>query len=135
MQCYNRGFDGVDVQWECKSDMDNDFRFGRVDVVCEGYDYPDDPYITRGSCGLEYTLDYTKEGERNKRTGHDYYGGGGSSSSSWFGGHNADDYKRATSGGGLSDLIVLFVVCVVIYAFYKTCIVGGDHNIGDRQYR
>ena len=64
MQCYNRGFDGVDVQWECKSDMDNDFRFGRVDVVCEGYDYPDDPYITRGSCGLEYTLDYTKEGER-----------------------------------------------------------------------
>ena len=64
VQCYNRGFDGTDVQWECKSDMDNDFRFGRVDVVCEGYDYPDDPYITRGSCGLEYTLDYTKEGER-----------------------------------------------------------------------
>ena len=64
VQCYNRGFDGVDVQWECKTDMDNDFRFGRVDVICEGYDYPDDPYITRGSCGLEYTLDYTKEGER-----------------------------------------------------------------------
>jgi hypothetical protein len=27
VQCYNRGFDGTDVQWECKSDMDNDYRF------------------------------------------------------------------------------------------------------------
>ncbi len=42
--------------------MDNDFRLGRVEVVCEGYDYPDDPYILKGSCGLEYTLDYTREG-------------------------------------------------------------------------
>jgi hypothetical protein len=33
-----------------------------VEVVCEGYDYPDDPFILKGSCGLEYTLDYTMEG-------------------------------------------------------------------------
>ena len=37
-------------------------RFGNVEVVCEGYDYPDDPFILKGSCGLEYTLDYTMEG-------------------------------------------------------------------------
>ena len=43
--------------------MDNAFRFGNVEVVCEGYDYPDDPYILKGSCGLEYTIDYTMEGE------------------------------------------------------------------------
>ena len=49
-------------QWECKSDMDNLYRFGEIEVLCEGYDYPDDPYITKGSCGLEYTLEYTKEG-------------------------------------------------------------------------
>ena len=49
-------------QWECKSDMDNLYRFGEIEVVCEGYDYPEDPYITQGSCGLEYTLEYTKEG-------------------------------------------------------------------------
>lgn len=27
VQCYNRGWDGVDVQWECKTDMDNAFRY------------------------------------------------------------------------------------------------------------
>ena len=51
------------LQWECKSDMDNLYRFGEIEVICEGYDYPDDPYITKGSCGLEYTLEYTKEGK------------------------------------------------------------------------
>jgi hypothetical protein len=30
VQCYNRGFDGRDVQWECKAEMSNDFQFGRV---------------------------------------------------------------------------------------------------------
>jgi len=39
-------------------------RFGNVEVICEGYDYPDDPYILKGSCGLEYTLDYTMEGKK-----------------------------------------------------------------------
>ena len=39
------------------------FRFGNVEVVCEGYVYPDDPFILKGSCGLEYTLDYTMEGK------------------------------------------------------------------------
>ena len=27
VQCYNRGWDGQDVQWECKSDMDNLYRY------------------------------------------------------------------------------------------------------------
>ena len=56
------------MQWECKADMDNLYRFGSVEVVCEGYDYPDDPYILKGSCGLEYTLELTKEGQ-NKNQG------------------------------------------------------------------
>ena len=44
--------------------MDNLYRFGNVEVICEGYDYPDDPYILKGSCGLEYTLEYTKVGKK-----------------------------------------------------------------------
>ena len=52
-------------QWECKTDMDNAFRLGEVTVICEGFDYPDDPYILKGSCGLEYTLDYTMEGKQS----------------------------------------------------------------------
>ena len=52
VQCYNRGSDGYDVQWECKADMDYDYRFGKLQVSCEGYDSPDDPYVLRGSCGV-----------------------------------------------------------------------------------
>ena len=52
VQCYNRGFDGQDYQWECKTDMDNAYRFGQVAVTCEGYSHPDDPYVLKGSCGV-----------------------------------------------------------------------------------
>lgn len=33
-------------------------QFNHVEVICEGYDYPEDDYILLGSCGLEFTLDY-----------------------------------------------------------------------------
>lgn len=66
VQCENKGFDGHDAVWECKADLDNAYRFGRLSVSCEGYDYPEDPYITAGSCGLEYTLETT--GARPART-------------------------------------------------------------------
>jgi len=52
VQCINRGSDGSDVQWECKTDMDNAYRFGQISVSCEGYSYVDDPYILKGSCGV-----------------------------------------------------------------------------------
>lgn len=55
-QCYNRGFDGNDVQWECKAELPSDFKFGRLEVSCEGYEYPNDDYVLVGSCGLEYTI-------------------------------------------------------------------------------
>ena len=40
-------------------------RFNHVEVICEGYDYPEDEYILLGSCGLEFTLDYADP--------HDYH--------------------------------------------------------------
>lgn len=66
VQCYNRGFDGTSVQWECKADMDTLYRFGDIQVACEGYDFPGDPYILTGSCGLEYTLQYTRQGRQDQ---------------------------------------------------------------------
>ena len=39
-------------QWECKADLDNAYRFGQIEVVCEGYSYPEDPNILVGSCGV-----------------------------------------------------------------------------------
>ena len=56
VHCKNVGSDGIDALWECKSEMDTSVRFGTLNVICEGYDYPKDPNILSGSCGLEYTL-------------------------------------------------------------------------------
>jgi len=126
VQCYNRGWDGREVQWECKADMEGSVRFGDLEVVCEGYDYPEDEFILAGSCGLEYTLELTREGRQQ-----DSYSGGG-----WNYGHG--EYKRSSKSydfnkwSGLGDLILLGVVGIVIYALYKTCI--DSNNLSDRQY-
>jgi len=107
IQCYNRGTDGFDVQWECKTDMDKAYKFGKVEVVCEGYDYPDDPYILKGSCGVEYML----ETSSHKDSSSSYYSGMPYSSkkSSWMG-----------------DIIVIAIVGIIIYGIYHTCM--GNQN-------
>lgn len=62
--------------------MDNAYRFGRIEVSCEGYSNPADALILKGSCGLEYTLELTEHG---RSTSH-----GGTKS---FGGRRIDDAK------------------------------------------
>jgi hypothetical protein len=32
--------------------MPTEYKFGKITVSCEGYDYPNDPYILAGSCGV-----------------------------------------------------------------------------------
>ena len=56
VRCYNRGTDGLEIQWECRAEMPDNIRFGKVQVTCEGYDHAKDEFILNGSCGLEYTL-------------------------------------------------------------------------------
>lgn len=60
IQCKNMGFDGHDYNWKCQTELPNKLRLGKVTVNCEGYNYPDDPYILVGSCGLEYYLEYNE---------------------------------------------------------------------------
>lgn len=121
VQCYNRGWDGEDVQWECKTDMDNAYRFGSIEVSCEGYEHRDDPYVLKGSCGLRYTIDYTKEGF-NQNQKHNYYGGGGGNS------YYSRTNQNMSSQSTIANLIVVVAVCLMLWAFYKTC-------IGNRQTR
>lgn len=71
-QCYNRGFDGRDVQWECKAEMPSNYKFGRVEVICEGYDYPEDDYVLVGSCGLEYVIEETGDQPSYSSQSHYY---------------------------------------------------------------
>lgn len=78
MRCTNSGheYDAEDIQWTCKADLPMEFKLGGTDVICEGYDSPEDPYVLKGSCAVEYRLILTKAGEEKY----------GLPKSSWFGG-------------------------------------------------
>jgi SOCE-associated regulatory factor of calcium homoeostasis len=59
-QCSNIGWDGSSIQWRCEATLAEGLEFGDTTVLCEGFDNPGDEYIFRGSCRLEYTLNYNK---------------------------------------------------------------------------
>ncbi|XP_072526191.1 store-operated calcium entry-associated regulatory factor [Salminus brasiliensis] len=133
VQCQNKGWDGVDVQWECKADMDNWYRFGRVEVSCEGFNSPDDPYVLQGSCGLEYTLELTAEGRQHQ-------GSRGSSGSSGFAGftssffqdkgHGGGGYYQqgGPSGEGVGGLVVIGLFLLLAYGVYKLFLCNPTHG-------
>lgn len=56
MRCQNAGseYDAEDIQWTCSASLPPEFKLGSTEVICEGYDNADDPYILKGSCGVEY---------------------------------------------------------------------------------
>ncbi|KAL4780564.1 hypothetical protein BJX76DRAFT_337696 [Aspergillus varians] len=66
MRCTNEGFgyDEEDVQWTCTASLPGEFKLGSTDVVCEGYRNADDPWVLKGSCGVDYRLLLTDLGER-----------------------------------------------------------------------
>ncbi|NWT36948.1 SARAF factor, partial [Rissa tridactyla] len=107
VQCYNKGWDGYDVQWQCKADLENTYRFGQIEVSCEGYDYPDDPYILRGSCSLLFKLELTKEGERKVK-----------SSGSFGSGYYQSRKDSSDSGAGTIVIIVLLVLAFGVYKLF-----------------
>eukprot|EP00048_Salpingoeca_helianthica_P016291 m.231518 g.231518 ORF g.231518 m.231518 type:complete len:298 (-) comp18386_c0_seq1:49-942(-) len=57
IQCKNQGHDGRDYQWKCEAELASGYQLGVTDVICEGFEHPQDPYILAGSCGLEYTIE------------------------------------------------------------------------------
>jgi hypothetical protein len=66
MRCTNAGADYApeDVQWTCQASLPAEFKLGSTEVVCEGYESPEDPFVLKGSCGVEYRLVLTEVGER-----------------------------------------------------------------------
>ncbi|KAJ3019289.1 Store-operated calcium entry-associated regulatory factor [Thoreauomyces humboldtii] len=59
VQCRQIGMNRGEPQWRCEAELLDLYKLGTTEVSCEGFDYPDDPYILAGSCGLEYTLHRT----------------------------------------------------------------------------
>ncbi|KAJ2899890.1 hypothetical protein MKZ38_002757 [Zalerion maritima] len=64
VRCFNAGagYDNEDVQWTCTATVPEELKLGRTDVICEGYSGPDDKYVLKGSCGVEYTMHLTDKG-------------------------------------------------------------------------
>ena len=97
VRCYNSGWDGNDVQWDCKAELVNKVKFGTLDVNCEGHEYPDDPNILAGSCGLKYTLEPAfGEVKYNRPEQH----------------HKYQDISK-----GLGDLVLVFLLFTIFIMF------------------
>ncbi len=65
LRCTNQGssYGTEDIEWSCSASLPPEFKLGSTDVICEGYSSPDDEYILKGSCGVEYRLLLTDAGE------------------------------------------------------------------------
>lgn len=66
MRCRNEEdeYDEEDIQWTCNASLPPEFKLGSTDVICEGYSSAKDPYVLKGSCGVEYRLMLTTIGEK-----------------------------------------------------------------------
>ena len=127
--------------------MDNAYKFGRIEVSCEGFNHPDDPYILKGSCGLEYALELTEQGRRrNGGGGGGGFGGFAGFASNFFQGSSdsqrshqgANRYHQSSTGGDVggdaSSLIVVALFLFLAYGVYKMFLCGPiarEHRFAD----
>ncbi|KAH7329141.1 hypothetical protein B0I35DRAFT_473770 [Stachybotrys elegans] len=65
MRCTNEGssYSDEDIEWSCTASLPEDLKLTSTEVICEGYSSADDPYVLKGSCGVEYRLALTKKGQ------------------------------------------------------------------------
>ena len=57
VRCTNLGGAGSDFDWRCEADLPDTLRFGRVEVSCEGWDRPGDPYVLKGALSYSGVLE------------------------------------------------------------------------------
>ncbi|OCL14768.1 hypothetical protein AOQ84DRAFT_384483 [Glonium stellatum] len=118
MRCKNAGsdYDDDNIQWTCTASLPEEFKLGSTDVICEGYDSPNDPYILKGSCGVEYRLVLTDKGEEK-------HGKGG-----WFNGPGKGTGESGRTGETVvSALFWIIFIGVALWIVFSACIVrGGD---------
>ncbi|ORY86780.1 hypothetical protein BCR37DRAFT_390520 [Protomyces lactucae-debilis] len=120
LQCRNLGpqYTLDDIQWSCTAArLPDSYQLGSTEVICEGFNHPDDTNITPGSCGVEYTLHLTDIGEKRysgfARVHRLRHG------STWF--------SKAFS------LLFVGVLGFIIYNLYKSCTRPGHRAAGGRR--
>jgi len=70
VQCSRIGVGYGKPQWRCEAELPVEYKLGQTTVTCEGYAHPDDPFVLRDSCGLEYTLHKTGMVSAHSRQHH-----------------------------------------------------------------
>lgn len=112
MRCTNQGagYSSEDIQWSCVAQLPEELKLGSTDVICEGYSSKDDPYVLKGSCGVEYRLALTDKGERR----YPDLGRGG-------GGANGDFDMSAVLFGILFFAVLGWIV-------YSACVAGEQNR-------
>lgn len=125
VQCRNVGSDGYQTQWKCEAEFPDGISFDQNSLIvsCEGYDYPDDPYITADSCGLQYSL-IDRRGQ-NSRPSHSSY-------DNYIPGHSSDFNLSPSSGFSIWSVAFVALVCYVLYVAFCT---GGENRGRQRQGR
>ncbi|KAL7626759.1 hypothetical protein AAE478_003533 [Parahypoxylon ruwenzoriense] len=129
MRCTNQGsgYDAHDVQWSCVAPLPPELKLGSTDVVCEGYSGPDDPYVLKGSCGVEYRLVLTDLGEDKFP---DLAKGGGGSS--WWGWGGNTDAGRGDPNSHSSDpsaiLFGIIFALVCLWIVYSACFAAEENR-------
>lgn len=109
VRCANLGGSGVDVDWKCEADLPSSLRFGKVEVSCEGWSGPGDPYVMKGSCSLEYQLVELPSSLRDN---------GGSS---MFGGVTRF-FRNLDASGMVFMAVWLVVLALLAYSFVNSCL-------------
>ena len=106
MRCTNAGsdYDPDNVQWTCTASLPSEFKLGSTDVTCEGYESSEDPYVLKGSCGVEYRLLLTEKGEER-------YGRRGTG---WW-----DSVPSRTNSDSLSKLLFWIIFSLVAIVILK----------------
>jgi len=118
VQCVNVGtsYDGSGVQWKCEADMPSDYKFGNLRVSCEGYDSPTDPYVLKGSCGLEYELNGAEKGHYN------YY------QQNQRNPYHHEEYVHSSRSSGTIFGFSIPTIIIIVAIIYCCCIRSADVN-------
>lgn len=126
LRCKNQGsaYGDEDIQWTCTSSLPAEFKLGSTDVICEGFSSSTDPYVLKGSCGVEYRLVLTDLGEEKyEKKGKNIWGG-----------YNDDD-DRSPARGVIPVLFWIAFIAVICWMIYSAFLrdnglrrTGGNNN-------
>ncbi|KAM0246489.1 hypothetical protein ACHAQJ_010190 [Trichoderma viride] len=125
MRCTNQGssYGTEDVEWSCSASLPEEFKLGSTDVICEGYSSSDDPYVLKGSCGVEYRLILTDKGETR-------YPGVANPSGRWF----SDGEGGTDLGAWAFAAIFIAVFGWILYSAWSNRGNGGQQPPRRRGY-